>query len=108
MSASSAGTANCGVPQKTSFIVGSLGALPLASLLQFANAALNEVALQGADSEDEQDAVEVIDLVLKSPCQQLLSIVVAPLAIERLGTDLDDRCARDLLVDVWQAEAAFF
>src|SRR5271168_227389 len=75
MSASSVGTANCGVPQKTNFT-----ALPLASLLQLADAALDQIALQGTDPEDEQDAIQVIDLVLKGPGQQLFAVVLAPFA----------------------------
>src|SRR5271169_6380493 len=44
-----------------------LHGLPLASLLQLADPALDQVALQGADPEDEQNAIQMIDLVLKGP-----------------------------------------
>src|ERR1700757_4604 len=53
----SVGTANEGVPQKTSFIA----RLPLAGFLHLANFAKDEVALEGAHAADEENAVEVID-----------------------------------------------
>src|SRR5208337_4734076 len=53
--ASRVGTANCGVPQKTSFT-----ALPLARALHLANLAQVQVALEGAHAEDEQHAVQMV------------------------------------------------
>src|SRR5215472_5617880 len=61
------GTANEGVPQKTSFI----GGLPLAGLLHLANLAQDEVALEGAHAAEEEYAVQVVDLVLEGTRQQL-------------------------------------
>src|SRR6516165_6217176 len=60
ISASSVGTANRGVPQKT-----SLTFLPRAFALHLADLAEHQVALQGAHAEDEKRAVKVVDLVLK-------------------------------------------
>src|SRR3569833_646493 len=54
------GTANCGVPQNTSFT-----ALPGAFALHLADLAQHQVALQRAHAEDEQHSVEVVALVLK-------------------------------------------
>src|SRR5665213_1287314 len=58
------GTANSGVPQKTSFMVSLPGSgLPLAVLLELLDAAENEVALEAAEPVDEENAVEVVYLV---------------------------------------------
>src|SRR5271170_1119227 len=103
MSASRVGTANCGVPQRTSFI-----ALPLASLLQLADAPLDEVALQRAHAEDEEDAVKMVDLMLKGPRQQFLGVVGAPFPDSSRRSHLHDRRTRNLLMNVWQAQATLF
>src|SRR5271170_5227341 len=57
------GTANSGVPQK--IILSGTRVLPLAGFFQFADLALDHVALQHAQVSDEEDAVEVIDFVAK-------------------------------------------
>src|ERR1700761_2189961 len=64
------GTANSGVPRKTMFI-GRL--FPFARPLKFLDFALDEIALQGAQVIDKQDAVQVIDLVQKGAGQEILA-----------------------------------
>src|ERR1700722_8584037 len=107
MSASSVGTANRGVPQNTSFKA-VIGALPLAFALCLANLAQRQVALQRAHTEDEQHAVEMIDLVLEAAREQLLAIHLEPLAKLVLRANPHLGRTHNLLANVGKAEAPFF
>src|SRR5579862_4051345 len=98
------GTANEGVPQKTSFIEG----LPLAGLLYLANPAQDEIALEGAHATEEEDAVEVIDLVLESACEEFDALYLEPVTVDVLRAN-DYLCgAGYLLANLREAEAALF
>ena len=66
-SASSVGTANCGVPKKTTF---SPSALTICRPSQLPDLADDQIALDAAQPIDEQRAVEVIHLVLERARQQ--------------------------------------
>ncbi len=66
------GTANSGVPRKTTRIA-CARLIPLAGFLQLLDLAPDDVALQRTQMIDEKNAVQVIDLVLKSPRQQFLA-----------------------------------
>src|ERR1039458_427400 len=96
------GTANWGVPQKTSFT-----ALPLARALHFADLAQAQVALESAHAEDEQHAVEVVDLMLQAARKQLFSVLLEPLAVLVLGANAYLGVARNLLANLGKTEAAF-
>src|SRR5271156_5270520 len=75
------GTANDGVPQKTSFIPDlPSDSLPLAGLLQLANLAQDQVTLQGAHALEKQNAVQVIDFMLEGPRQKLFPLEFKPFA----------------------------
>src|ERR1019366_392327 len=101
-SASSVATANCGVPQKTSFTP-----LPCAFALHLANPAQGQVALQGAHAEDEQHAVEVVDLMLETAGEQFRTVHLEPLSMRVLGANAHLGGANYLLVNLREAEAAF-
>src|ERR1039457_942093 len=105
-SASRVGTAKLGVPQKTSF-TGILAGLPLAFALHLADLAQVDVALEGAHAEDEQHAVEVVDLMLDAAREQLSAVHLEPLAALVLGADADFGGADHFLADIGEAEAAF-
>src|SRR5580658_8264474 len=62
------GTANAGVPQKTTFSISS-GGLPLACLLQLADFSPNHVALQHAQMAQEQNSVEMVNFMAEGPRQ---------------------------------------
>src|SRR5215469_896774 len=100
---SSVGTANRGVPQKTSFTV-----LPFSFALQLADLAHSPVALESAHAEDEQDAVEVIDLVLECAREKFFAVHLEPFAVLVLGADFYLCRALHLFADFGKAEAAFF
>ena len=73
----SEGTANSGVPQKTMRMVHPVSAdagLPVAGFSQFADAALDQVALEHAQVLDEQDAVQVVGLVAEGARQQAFAV----------------------------------
>ena len=86
-----------------------LGALPLAGFLQLADLAQDEIALQRADAEDEEDAVEVIDLMLEGTRQQLFAFESRTTRRRSSwALTLTFGARDDLLANVGQAEAAFF
>src|SRR5580698_3889893 len=102
-SASSVGTANCGVPQKTSFKrppVSVMGRLPLAFALQLANLAQVQVALERAHAKDEQDSVQVIDLMLHGAREQFFAVHLVPFAVLVLRADAHPGRAHHLLANV--------
>ena len=55
------------------------------ALLHFADLAQEQVALERAYAKDEEDAVEMIDLVLEGARQQLFAIDLKPLAVHILA-----------------------
>src|SRR5579862_4075121 len=65
------GTANSGVPQK--MIRSGTARLPVAGFFQFADLALDHVALEHTQMGDEEDAVQVVDLVAEGACEQSLA-----------------------------------
>src|SRR5579872_4020635 len=81
---------------------------PLAGLLQLADLAQNQVALQRAQAPQEEDAVEVVDLVLESARQKLRSFRLEPFTLKVLRPDLHLRRARYFLANIRQAQAALF
>src|SRR6202044_3275008 len=93
--------ANCGVPQKT-----SLTRLPFPGPLQFANLAQHEIALQSTDAEDEENSVQVVDLMLEGPGQQVVRFPFKPITLEILGANFYFGSARDFLPDVGQTQTA--
>src|SRR5271166_2972795 len=103
------GTANDGVPQKTTFIPDlPSGSLPLAGLLQLANLAQDQVALQGAHALEKQDAIQVIDFMLEGARQKLFPLEFKPFAACILSADLHLRRARNLFANVRETQAALF
>ena len=82
--------------------------LPLARALHLADLAQIEVALEGAHAEDEQHAVDVVDLMLHGARQQVFAVHFEPLAVLVLGANADLGGADDLLADIGEAEAALF
>ena len=56
---------------------------------------------------DEQDAVEVVDLVLPGPRFQVADDLLDQLALEVVGLHLDRLGPADLLVQAGKAQAAF-
>src|SRR5215472_12176570 len=109
ISASSVGTANSGVPQKTSLtgVTSAAAPSPLSGFLQLANAPLHEVALQGAQVVDEEHTVQMIDLVLHRARQQIVALGLEEFAVHVLRAHLHARRALDLFADLRKAEAAF-
>src|ERR1017187_817804 len=101
-SASNVGTANPGVPQKTSFT-----ALPLAVGLHLADLAQIQAALQRAHPEQKKNAIQVVDLVLEGARQQIIPVHLEPFALLILRTDANLGGAHNLLANVGEAEAAF-
>src|SRR5215471_8917617 len=73
-SAVSEGTANAGVPKKTTSM-----ALPLAGALQLSNATRDHVALQAAQPVEKQQSVEVVDFVMEGAREQSRRVVHAGL-----------------------------
>src|SRR5262249_45631764 len=68
------GTANFGVPAKTSvsgWFMRTKGSLPLASLYQLLNFALDQISLQGAEMADVQLAIQMICFMQKRARQEL-------------------------------------
>src|ERR1700744_5204003 len=106
-SASSVGTANAGVPQKTSRIR-DRSPLPFAGALQFADATQDQVTLERTDAEDKQNAVQMVDFVLEGARQQLRSLALGPLAVFILRLHDHARCPPHLVANVGQTEAALF
>src|SRR6202021_1420320 len=82
--------------------------LPGPFALFLANAAQNHVALQAAHTKDEQHAVKMVNLMLKSARQQLLPIHLKPLAVLVLRTHRHLGRALHLLMNLRKAQAAFF
>src|SRR4051794_37268287 len=68
-SRSRVGTANAGVPRKTTFN----WSLPLPRLLQLLDLALDQIALESAEVAEKQDAVEVIDLMLHGAGEEVFA-----------------------------------
>src|SRR4051812_15299626 len=101
---SSVGTANCGVPMKTTRIA---ALAPLSEFLHLADLAANEIALQGAHVVDIQGAVEVIRLVLEGSGQQTVCGQLEPLAFGVLRTNCRLVRPGDLLAKPWDGEAPF-
>src|SRR5258708_14747452 len=84
------------------------GDLPLAELLQFFDLADDEVALEAAEAVDEEDAVEVVDLVLHGAGEKLFTFDLEPVSVDILRADLDLGGAMDLLANLGEAEATLF
>src|SRR5579863_3535481 len=97
------GTANCGVPQKTSFT-----ALPRAFALHLANLAQRQIPFQGAHAKDKQHPIEMVDLVLKCPREQLFAVHLEPLALFILRSNAYLGRTRNLLANLRKTQAAFF
>ncbi len=93
-SASSVGTANCGVPQNTTRL-GAITPYHSPERLQLANLPQRQIALQLAQPKNKQHPVQVIDLMLKRPRQQLLALHFKPLALHILRPHLRTFAARD-------------
>src|SRR5512142_172987 len=102
---SSVGTANAGVPRKTSFI-GVSGPLP--GFLQFLDLALDQVALQRAEMRNVEPAVEVIGLGQQGARQQILAGDFVLFALRVLRPRRDFPAAAHLLANFGNAEAALF
>src|SRR5580704_10582147 len=62
------GTANSGVPQKR--MRNATAKLPLPGFFQFADFAFDQIALQHAQMLYKKHAIQMIDLMAKSPRQQ--------------------------------------
>src|SRR6185312_4005760 len=111
ISACSAGTANPGVPQKTSLnrvAAPVIKTSPCAFVLHLADLAQIQAAFQRAHAEDEQNSVQVIDLVLKGARQQFLAIHLEPLALLVLRAHLHPGRALHLLTNIGKAQTALF
>src|ERR1700691_1449020 len=65
------GTAKSGVPQK--MIRSGTARLPVAGFFQFADLALDHVALKHAQMGDEEDSIQVVDLVAEGARKQSLA-----------------------------------
>src|SRR5438132_1374372 len=114
-SASSGGTANSGVPKKTTRTLElarrlrrdllQVPRLPLPGLLPFGQ---QQAALHGAEMVEEQHAVEVIDLVLHGPRLEArkLGAVGPPVAVQ--GFERHAEGALHLAVDIGNRETALF
>src|SRR5580704_9794001 len=81
------GSAKAGVPQKT--ILSDTTGLPLAGFFEFADFALDHVALEHAEVRDEENAVEVIDLVAESAGEQAFAAAFEFLAVGVEGANGD-------------------
>jgi hypothetical protein len=80
--------------------------LPLTILLHLFDLADDEVAFEAAETIDEEDAVEMIDLVLHRAGKELFSFNLEPLAFDVLRTYLDPGGALYLLANLGEAETA--
>src|SRR5260370_1772175 len=87
---------------------GGRGDLPLAELLQLLDLADDEVAFQATQAVDEEDAVEVVDLVLHGAGEKLFTFDLEPVSVDILRADLDLGGAMDLLANLGEAEATLF
>src|ERR1051326_7282150 len=108
-SASSEGTANSGVPKKTiTTPTRARSRLPLSRLPQLLNLADDQFALDAAKAIDENDAVEVVHLVLKRARQEVRSLdrLLDAVAIEAL--DHDALRPHHGGVEARRAQTAFF
>ena len=76
--------------------------------MQLLDLADDEIALQAAQAVDEENAVEMIDLVLHGAGQQLFAFDLNGISVYVLRANLDPCGAADLLANLGQAQAAFF
>ena len=83
-----------------------MAVLPSAFVLHLANLAQIQAALQRAHAKDEQNAVEMVDLVLKGARKQFFAVHLEPLAVFILGADADLGRARHLLANIGKTQAA--
>ena len=72
------------------------------------DAALDAVARDGIEAVDEEDAIEVIDLVLEHAGQQAPAVKLHGMAIDVLGLDVHPLRARDLGEDPGNRKTALF
>src|ERR1700733_5919181 len=82
--------------------------LPLAVLNQLLHLANHQVPLQSAQAVNKQNSVQMIDLMLKRPRQQLFAFNLEPFALHILGPHLDLCGAGNLLANLRQTQASFF
>ena len=68
---------------------------------------MNQLPLQPAQVVDKQDAMQVIDLVLQGPGQQLLTLYFKELSLYVLRAHLHPGGPMYLLANFRQAQAAF-
>src|SRR5207248_10577312 len=100
--------ANSGVPRKTMRIESGCWLIPLAGFLKFLNFAPDDVSLESAQVVNKQNAVQMIDLVLKRSCEQLLARKLNRLALFVLSAHDDLICACDRFAKSRNAEEALF
>src|SRR5262249_38612262 len=81
--------------------------LPFARARHLADLPHDHVALDAAEPADEQQAVEVIDLVLKRARHQARAFLLLQGAVTIESLDDDPRRPHDRRVEPRQAEAAF-
>src|SRR6267143_3469305 len=111
----SAGTANEGVPQKTIRIInplrppgGRLRHLPLALFPELLDFPPDEVALQHTEVVQKKNSIQVIDLMAKSPRQQVLAANFKGLALGILRLDGYKLRPQHVTAKPRNREAAFF
>ena len=82
--------------------------LPLAVLDELLDPADDEVFLEAAETVDKEDAVEVVDLVLKGAGEEFFAFDFEPFAFNVLCADFHLCGTLDLFADLGQREAALF
>src|SRR5262249_869577 len=110
------GTAKAGVPQNTMRMVftrkrsrrTAFRALPLALFLHLLDLAFDEIALEHAEMLKVEDAVEVIDLVVKGTREIVFGFHFEPFTSRILGFYRDELRADDVAAKAWDGEAALF
>src|ERR1700730_6029980 len=106
----SVGTANCGVPQNTTFIRRLSfvpDGLPLAQLPHFLDFVLDQVALEHAQVLDEEDAVQVVDLMAERAGQQIFAANLERLALSILRLYGDELRPDHVTTKAGNGQAAF-
>src|SRR6266700_8166847 len=81
--------------------------LPFSRFHHFADFAFHQVALEGADVADVELPVQMIGLVEEGTGEQLFSSFFVDFAMDVLSADGDSVGARDVLAEIWNAEASF-
>src|SRR5690348_5199457 len=99
-----AGMPNAGVPQNT--MRKATARLPLAGFGQFANFALDEIALERAEMIDEKNSVKVVDFMAKGAGEEAFALHFKFLAGGVLGADGDIQGAQDISAKTRDGEAA--